>query len=1082
MLALTSAYGQTKLLRFPDLHQDQVVFSYAGDLWKAPAGGGNAIRLTAHPGLEIFAKFSPDGNWIAFTGQYDGDEQVYVMPASGGVPKQLTYYPARGPLPARWGYDNVVMGWTPDGKGVVFRSQRDYFSVADGRLYVVPVEGGLPKPLPMPISGFGDLSPDGTKAVYSPLSRDFRTWKRYQGGWAQDLYIFDMKTSQIEPVSQTPRTERDPMWIGTKIYFSSDRSGTMNLYEFDPATRKTRAITEYKDWDVRWPARSNGTQIVYELSGELHTIDTKPGSKPRKLTINVPNDGVATRPASKKVAGQINGVQLSPKGERALLTARGDIFTLPAETGVIRNLTRSSGANDKSPAWSPDGSRIAYVSDASGEEEIYVINQDGTGKPEQITTGSKAFIFGLDWSPDGKKLVYTDKDGKLYVVTLADKSKKEIADAPIGFIQSAEWAPDSAHIAFSRQLPNDNTGIFIWSEKDGQTRQVSDELFDTQSPAWDPDGNFLYFISEREFQPQISSREFNFATARGFGIFAMALRKDVKHPFPPKSDEVTIEKKDEKKDEKKEEKKADRKPNFSIDWDGLSSRVARVPIASNNYVGLVAVKGHLLYARTGNFYYGRESDRPTDLVILSLTDRKETVLAENISTYAMASSGNKVVVRQGPAINIYDATPRGKDTRKTVSVASLSVDRVPTQEFAQIFNEVWRRFRDFFYVQNMHGYDWEALRRQYAPQLEYVGHRSDLNYIIGEMISELNVGHAYIDGGDFEMPERPRVALPGARFELDEASGRYRIAKIFKGQNEEALYRSPLTEIGVNAKVGDYVLEIDGEDLAAPVNPYRMLRGKADQPVRLLLNDRPAKDGARSISYNPITNESNLIYLEWVEGNRKKVDQMTGGRVGYLHVPDMGANGIREFIKWYYGQIRKEGLVIDVRGNGGGNVSQMLIERLRRQLLGTRFSRISDAPSTYPQSTFYGHLVCLLSETSASDGDIFPYMFRQAGLGPLIGKRSWGGVVGITSYGPLLDGGVVNVPQFASNNLQGDWVIEGEGVSPDIVVENDPKSVIDGKDPQLERGVAEVMKKVEQAPKKLPSRPKDPVKTPQAIR
>lgn len=1074
ILALTCANAQTKLLRFPDLHNDQVVFTYAGDLWKAPSTGGTASRLTAHPGLEIFAKFSPDGNWIAFTGQYDGDEQVYVVPASGGIPKQLTFYPSRGPLPARWGYDHVVMGWTPDSKSIVFRSFRDYFSVGDGRLYTVALEGGLPKALPMPISGFGDLSPDGNKAVYAPLSRDFRTWKRYQGGWAQDLYIFDFKTSQIEPVSQTPRTERDPIWIGNKVYFSSDRSGTMNLYEFDIASKKTRALTDYKEWDVRWATRGNGSQIVYELNGEINTIDTKPGSKPLALRINVPNDGVASRPARKPVGNQIYGFALSPKGERALIDARGDIFTVPIENGNPRNLTKSSNAHDKAPRWSPDGSKIAYVSDASGEEEIYVANQDGAGKPEQLTSGSRAFIFGLAWSPDGKKIAYADKEGKLFVLTIDGKSKKEVVDSPISFIIDFDWATDSAHLAYSRTLSNGNSAIFLWSEKDGQTRQITNGQWSSQSPAFDPEGNYLYFVSEREFHPQISGKEWNFATSRDNGLYAMALRKDVKHPFPPKSDEVTIDKKDDKKEEKKDEKK----PELRIDYEGLESRVARVPLNPDNYLNLRAVKGHLVYTRSGDFFYGRQAGGNTDLLIYSLSDRKESVLAENIAGSFVSSSGNKVLVRQGPAMNIYDVSPKGKDTRKPVSTAQLAIERVPQQEWAQIFNETWRRFRDFFYVQNMHGYDWESLRRQYAPQLEYVGHRTDLNYIIGEMISELNIGHAYIDGGDFEIPERPRVALPGARFELDEASGRYRISKIFKGHNEEPTYRSPLTEIGVNANVGDFILEIDGDDLQAPINPYKLLRGKADQPVKLLLNNRPAKDGAREVTFNPVASEAKLIYLEWIDANRQRVEKLTNGRAGYLHIPDMGGDGISEFIKWYYGQLNKEALVIDVRGNGGGNVSQMIIERLRRQLLALRYGRVSEEPATYPQNVFTGALVCLLNETSASDGDIFPYMFRQAGLGPLIGKRSWGGVVGITSYGPLLDGGIVNVPEFAQNDpVSGKYVIEGEGVTPDIVIENDPKSVIEGRDPQLERGVAEIMKKIGTTPKRFPPRPPDPVKT-----
>ncbi|HET8676618.1 MAG TPA: S41 family peptidase, partial [Blastocatellia bacterium] len=651
-------------------------------------------------------------------------------------------------------------------------------------------------------------------------------------------------------------------------------------------------------------------------------------------------------------------------------------------------------------------------------------------------------------------------------------------------------------------------------------RRVNDEMFNEYSPAWDPQGNYLYFLSDREFAPLISSFEFNYATNRETYIYAMALRKDVKHPFPPESDEVTISKpeaepvkpkeegdptipKDPTKDINKELKKepgkepdkadataaqAESRPaaktpspapsgNLVIDFDGLASRVARVPLEANNYGGLSAKVGHLLYGIGPAFYYGRQADTPTSLRIYSLKDRKETVLAENMRGYALSDDGSKVLVAQGPAYNLYDATPVGDKTRKSVSTSGLATDRVPAEEWNQIFDEVWRRYRDFFYVENMHGFDWNALREQYRPLLQHVAHRSDLNYVIGEMIAELTVQHAYIEGGDFQIPPRPRVALPGARFELDRNAGRFRISKIFEGQNEEDLYRSPLREIGVNVSVGDYVLAINGEELKANDDPYRLLKNRADNPVQLTVNNKPSFDGARTVSYRPITDESSLIYLNWVDGNRRKVAEMTGGRVGYIHVPDMGANGIREFIKWYYGQINKEGLVVDVRANGGGNVSRMLIERLRRKTLALGYARTNDEATTYPDAVFRGPMAALLNENSSSDGDIFPAMFREAGLGPLIGKRSWGGVVGITNRGPLIDGGGVSVPEFGFANTKGEWVIEGYGVDPDIEVENDPKSVIEGRDPQLERAVTEIMNKLKNNPVRLPARPAAPVKT-----
>ncbi|NHZ73533.1 MAG: hypothetical protein GWP16_03575 [Nitrospirae bacterium] len=552
------------------------------------------------------------------------------------------------------------------------------------------------------------------------------------------------------------------------------------------------------------------------------------------------------------------------------------------------------------------------------------------------------------------------------------------------------------------------------------------------------------------------------------------------HPLPTESDEVTLDEED-KGAEADEEEEADEdeggKAHVGIDFEGLGDRVARIPVESDNYGGLNAAKGFILFSRGGPFYYGRSSDIKTELKIFSFEDREAKTLAEDIRGYALSSDGSQALVRHSSGFKLYEVSANGKDSAKEVSTADLKSRVVPQEEWAQIFDEAWRRYRDFFYVENMHGYDWSALREQYRPWLEHVGHRSDLNYLIGEMIAELSVGHAYVEGGDYDLPKRHEVALPGAEFELDSGTGHYRIAKILPGHNEEDKYRSPLTEIGVDVQVGDYVLAIDGEELAGGMNPYQLFRDKADRPVELTVNASPTMTGARQVTFNPISAETSLRYLAWVEGNYERVREMTGGRVGYMHIPDMGDTGLREFVKWYFPQLRKEGLIVDVRGNGGGNVSQMLIERLGRKPLGTGFGRNSEVPDTYPATAFYGHMACLLDEDSASDGDIFPFYFREAGLGPLIGKRTWGGVVGIAGRGPLIDGGTIYVPEFSTNDMQGNWIIEGIGVEPDIEVENDPKSILEGRDPQLERGVEEVMKMLEADPRVLPTRPEPPVKT-----
>ncbi|HPC82527.1 MAG TPA: S41 family peptidase [Thermoanaerobaculaceae bacterium] len=1077
-----AAQAQTKMLRFPDIHGDRVVFSYAGDLWTVPSTGGTATRLTAHPGLELFARFSPDGRWIAFTGQYDGDEQVYVVPSTGGVPRQLTFYPARGPLPPRGGYDNLVYGWTPDGAAVLFRSMRDSDGIVDeGKLFTVPLAGGLPVALPMPTSGAGDFAPDGRRLVYSPLFRDFRTWKRYEGGWAQDLFIFDLATSQVEKIAHSKRTERDPMWLSDGIYFVSDRDGTLNLYRCDPTSKAVSQLTHSTTWDVRWASSDGKHQIVYEFDGELRVFDTARGVE-RALSILVPDDGVASRPSRLAVEKFIEDFELAPRGERALFVARGDVFTAPIEHGPTRNLTNSSNSHEKWARWSPDGSRIAFVSDRSGEDQLYIVAQDGSAPLEALTTTHVGMMYAPAWSPDGKRLAFGDKDGKVFVVTVADRKVVEVAEDARGEIQDYTFSPDGQWLAFSMSDRNGSRSLWIWGVADGVARRVTEEFWNETSPAWDPDGKFLYFLSDREFAPLISA-DWNYAITRTTGIFALTLQMDGPNPFPPRSDEVKLGEgkpggsdaaAGQKKDDKgKDAAKPEVKP-VRIDFEGIAGRVTRAPIAADNYDGLTATKGFLLYERSGSRFYGRESYARPTLRILDLGEREESTLAEGIDGFAVSADGSKVLVRSGGAYKLYDAKPKAKDP-KTVSTRGLYVDRVPAQEWAQIFDETWRRYRDFFYAPNMHGYDWAALREQYRPWVKWVGHRSDLNYLLGEMVAELNVGHAYIQGGDFELPERPKVGLPGARFEVDPVSNRYRIARILAGHNQEESYRSPLTEVGVDVRVGDYVLAVDGRPLTGADNIYQLLRFKTD-PVSLTVNSKPSLEGARKATYRPVFSEADLLYLGQVMANLEKVNALSGGRVGYLHIPDMGAPGIYEFIKWFYPQIRKEGLVVDVRSNGGGNVSQWIIERLDTTLLGTRFARKAE-PGTYPNVVFHGHKVCLLNETSASDGDIFPHMFRQAGLGPLIGKRSWGGVVGISGRGPLIDGGQVFVPQRGTNAATGEWVIEGHGVEPDIEVDNDPASVIAGRDPQLERGVAEVLKAMAAQPMRLPTRPPDPVKT-----
>jgi tricorn protease len=1076
-LSFASPAAATKLLRFPNVWHDRIVFSYAGDLWTVGTRGGTAARLTANPGLELFGKFSPDGRFIAFTGQYGGDEQVYVIPSDGGAPKQLTFYPAAGPLADRWGYDNQVYGWTPDGTAILFRSARDGFMLTDSKLYTVPMSGGAATALPMPVSGAGDFSPDGKQIVYSPLWRDFRSEKRYQGGWANDLYIFDLAHPALLQVTNDPRTDRDPMWIGDAIYFNSDRTGVFNLFRYDIATRQINQVTRYQDWDVRWPSADAEGQIVYESDGELHIYDTR-DDRDRTLSIVVPTDATTTRPQPVNAADNIESLALSPGGERLAVVARGDVFSVPVEHGVTRNLTQSSSAHDREAAWSTDGKSLAYVSDRSGEEQVYVQAQDGSTPAVQVTSGSSSRFYSPRWSGDDKRIAFSDNTGRLYMIDVAGKRRVTIAKDPADLAQDYRWSPDGQYLSYSLNGPNGFSGVFIWSVADGKSRRVTPQLFNAHSPAWAPNGELLYFLSEREYQPLLSTIEFDFATDRQTGIFAVSLRKDVKNPFGIRDDEPGDEN---DRDTDTDKQKAKSKAPLNIEFEGIEQRVIRVPLEADDLTNLEAGDEALLYQRSGPFYYGRESSVKPSVMAYSIKDREARSVAEDVTAWSATADGKHVLARLSSKELKYFEVGIGSKNQsedaKTVSLAGLSGTRIPAAEWREIFAEVWRRYRDYFYVANMHGYDWQKLREKYEPLLSFVGSRADLNYVIAEMIAELTVQHAYIEGGDLGLPKRPFVALPGARFELDAPSGRYRIAKIFSGQNEEERYRSPLTEVGVDVRVGDYVLAINGRELKAGTDPYELLQAAPNQPVEWRVSATADGKAARSIRYQPLGSENSLLYLAWVNANRARVDRMSLGRVGYIHIPDMGEAGIREFIKWWYPQIRKEGLVVDVRDNGGGDISELLIERLGRTLHGTNFARNHDAADTYPRVVQPGPKVALINEETASDGDIFSNAFRQWKVGTLIGKRTWGGVIGIADHGPLLDGGTVFVPEFGTADENGRWIIEGHGVDPDIVVEQDPVQVLKGHDPQLERGVQEIMKLLPAMPAGLPQRAAPPVKT-----
>ena len=1072
----------TKLLRYPDVYENQVVFCYAGDIWKSDLDGKNVIRLTAHPGLEEFPKYSPDGKYIAFTGQYDGDDQVYIIPAEGGIPKRLTYYPTPSIAVPRRGIDAQVLGWTPDCKFVLFRSQRDSNSVDSlTNIYLVSVDGGLPENIGVPVAGAGDLSSDGRRLVYSPLYRDFRHWKRYEGGWAQYLTIFDRDTKEFKNIPTTPRTDRDPMWVGNSVYFVSDRDGMMNLYQYVEEDNSIVKKSDSKTWDVRWASSDGKEQIVYELGGSLYVLNVTSGES-RELTITVPHDGLASRPSHVKASKNIESYGISPDGKRALFTARGDVFTVPLENGQTRNLTNSSNAHDRSPVWSPDGRWIAFFSDETGEDQIYLIDQKGEKEKVQLTNSLRCKLDSLLWAPDCRALSFRDAMNRLWVLKLKyDNSAKapepdslvEVMRDKFGNFPGVAWAPNGRYLAYEATEISEYRTIYVWDKESGESKRVTDPNFDNSSPEFSADGNWLFYIGQREFYPQFSSVEWNFAGDRFCGVFAMALRKDVENIFIAKSDEATESKTEDKKENDEQKDGQNKQELKTIDFDGIESRVVRLPIDSENYVGLGCAGDFLFVVQEPEEFYGRNANGVPVLKSFDIKKRQWNTFMQDFSGYVLSSDGKKLLTHKN-GYRVFDVGATAGDS-KTFDVDSMFCDLDPRQEWNEVFEEVWRRFRDYFYVPNMHGLDWNAIGDQYRSLLPYVSHRSDLTYILTEMIGELNIGHSYVEGGDFIMPERPVVGLPGATFVLDKEKNLYKIAKIYPGHNEEPKYRSPLTEVGVVAHEGDYVLAIDGVALVGSDNPYRLLQNKKDS-VELTLSKNGTETESWKTTYKPVENEKNLRYLNFVLDRQRRVTELSDGRLGYLHIPDMGADGAYEFIKWYYPQLHKEGIVIDERNNGGGNISPWIIMRLNQKVLGTRYGRVRELPTRYPTISTNAKLICLLNETSASDGDIFPYYFREAGLGKLVGKRSWGGVVGISGRGPLMDGGIVYVPLSATNDTKGNYVIEGHGVDPDIEVWQDPSAVLNGHDPQLERGVEELLKEIAEDPATQPNRPSDPLK------
>jgi tricorn protease len=1095
-IALAQEMPEGRLMRFPDVYKDQIVFSYAGDLWLVSTSGGVARRITTHPGLELFPKFSPDGKWIAFTGQYDGNFNVYIIPSEGGVPKQLTFAPDVASTPERMGPNNMVINWFPDSKRILFLSRRDTFNTWFGRLFSVSIDGGLPERLPVPKGGLTSFSPDGTKIAYNRIFRNFRTWKRYTGGMAQDIWIYDLKNVTAERVTDYPGTDTYPMWHGDTIYFGSDRGPDqkMNLYAYDLKTRETRRLTDFKEYDVNWPSLGPDS-IVFENGGYLYLYDLK-SDKTRKVTVFLPGDEDQARKHWENVRGLITDYDISPDGKRAVFTARGDIFTAPAEKGSIRNLTRTQGIREKYAAWSPDGKWIAYFSDRTGTDELYITPQDGMGKEIRVTTDGKVFRLPPVWAPDSKALLFADKSLRLFYVTLESKQPVEIDHGEYYDLTDYAWSPDSKWVAYAKMGANHNEAIYLYSLADQKITPVTSGFTNSWNPVFDPAGKYLYFLSDRSYNEVLGAYDFEFSNPKPTRVYVVTLRSDLPSPFAPQSDEVG-EKKPEaaaKDKEKKTEEPGREVPkNFRIDLEGIMERVVALPTPPAVVVTLAASQDDVFYGTTPPVgLSGPLPGETREIHVFDLKERKDSVLISGSDRFALSFDGNKLLYSApskgelGPAdfeesgptaqtFGILDAKPV-KEPHKVgdgaLNLSSLSMEVDPRAEWKQMFDETWRQERDYFFQKSMNGVDWEKEREKYAPLVPYVADRYDLTYLIGEMIGDLSNSHTYVGGGDTPNLHPVNVGMLGVDFEEDAASKLYRFKKIYSGENWQSSLRSPLTEPGVDVKEGDYLLAVNGRPLRVPENPYEAFVNTANENVTLTVNSKPTEEGSRQVTVKPLSSELKLRELDWIESNRQKVDKATGGRVGYVYLPDMSEAGLNEFVKQYFPQIRKEGIIFDVRYNGGGFVDQIILEHLRRILVGMEAAR-NFKSDTIPPNTFYGSMVCVTNHYAASDGDYFTYFFKKYKLGPVVGTRTWGGVRGIRGYIPLMDGGYITRPEFSMYGVDSHWTIENHGVEPDIVVDDRPDLVMKGHDPQLEKAIELALKDIQEHPKKLPARPPD---------
>ncbi len=1066
------------LLQSPTLNKTHIVFVFAGDLWTVPREGGAAVRLTSGPGVETNPVFSPDGARIAFTGEYDGNVDVFVIPAAGGVPIRLTWHPAA----------DTALGWTPDGQRVLFTSNRNSYS-RFSELYTAGFEGGLEERLPLPMGYEASFSLDGSRIAYVPLPRAFTFWKRYRGGRATPLWIADLADSRIEKVPREDSNDFNPMWVGNKIYFLSDRSGPVTLFAYDTKAKKLSRVIENSGYDLKSGSAGPGA-IVYEQFGSLNLYNLQSG-KTSRVPVTVRGDMTEVRERFVNVGNMLTSAGISPTGARAVFQARGEIITVPAEKGDARNITNTPGVMERDPAWCPDGKMIAHFSDESGEYMLHIRPQSGIGETVKLSLDDKpTFYFAPQWSPDSRKIAYADCHLGLWYVDVDAKKPVRVALERYysgGYLMIPSWSPDSNWLAYSKRLKNYQAAIYLYSMETGKSTQVTDGMSDARFPVFDVDGKCLYFAVSTDIGASLQPDIHSFTRPVSRSIYLAVLSKDEPSPLAPESDEEkgTEEKKPEEKKEGPPAPAA-KIPDVKIDFENILQRILALPLPSRNYVSLQTGKaGALLAVETAPFLPGAAAAPGLTVHRYELKARKSDVVISGVSDFEMARNGEKYLYNQGNKWFIGTLKPMspagapaappsgagGLSGANALATEGIQVRVNPPAEWRQMFREAWRIEREFFYDPNAHGLDLAAAEKKYAPYLEHIVSRRDLNYLFADMLGELTVGHLSAGGGDLPEVKRVPAGLLGADYKIE--NGRYRFARVYNGENWNPQLKAPLTQPGVNIQAGDYLLAVNGRELTAKDNIYAFFENTAGKNVLLKVGPKPGGEDAREVTVVPVASESALRNFAWIEDNRRYVDNVTGGRVAYVYMPDTAFGGFTNFNRYFFAQVGREAAIIDERFNAGGNLATDIIEFLQRRLMSLVATRDGE-DEVQPQGAIFGPKVMLINEFAGSGGDAMPWYFKSAGVGPLIGKKTWGGLVGRAGAPTLMDRGFVSAPSSAVWSPSGEWIAENIGVPPDIEVEHDPALVRQGKDPQLDKAIETVMAELAKNPLPKPKRPAYP--------